>query len=90
MSFSPARVRENRAEWPRLYCIWRMDTVFDGDDNELSDIDQALSGIDEAAVDMDEIEGIEPSLIPRKPLLRRRSRLGCKKMSRRGLNPLRL
>ncbi|MFT3744216.1 MAG: chromosome segregation protein SMC [Pyrinomonadaceae bacterium] len=37
----------------------RDDTVFDGDDNELADIDQALSGIDEAAVDMDEIEGIE-------------------------------
>lgn len=40
----------------------RDDTVFDGDDHELSDIDQALSGIDEAAVDMDEIEGIEPEL----------------------------
>src|SRR6478672_2931996 len=38
----------------------RDDTVFDIDENELEDIDEALSGIDEAAVDMDEIEGIDP------------------------------
>ncbi len=37
----------------------RDDTVFDIDDNELVDIDQALSGIDESAVDMDEIEGVD-------------------------------
>ena len=40
----------------------RDETVFDGDDHELSDIDQALSGIDEAAVDMDAIEGVDPEL----------------------------
>lgn len=38
----------------------RDDSVFDSDDHELSDIDEALSGIDEGAVDMEEIEGIEP------------------------------
>lgn len=38
----------------------RDDTVFDIDENELEDIDEALSGIDEAAVDMDEIEGVDP------------------------------
>lgn len=37
----------------------RDDSVFDIDENELEDIDEALSGIDEAAVDMDEIEGLE-------------------------------
>ena len=37
----------------------RDDSVFDIDDNELGDIDEALTGIDEAAVDMAEIEGIE-------------------------------
>ncbi|MEO7658791.1 MAG: AAA family ATPase, partial [Pyrinomonadaceae bacterium] len=37
----------------------RDDTVFDIDDNELVDIDEALSGIDESAVDMDEIEGLD-------------------------------
>lgn len=34
----------------------RDETVFDIDENELEDIDEALSGIDENAVDMDEIE----------------------------------
>ncbi|CAN5370729.1 chromosome segregation protein SMC [soil metagenome] len=34
------------------------DTVFDTDDHELGDIDEALSGIDDSAVDMDEIEGL--------------------------------
>ncbi len=34
----------------------RDDTVFDIDQNELGDIDEALTGIDENAVDMDEIE----------------------------------
>ncbi len=38
----------------------RDDSIFDGDEHELSDIDEALSGIDEAAVDMDAIEGIDP------------------------------
>ena len=37
----------------------RDDTVFDIDENELEDIDEALTGIDENAVDMDEIEGVE-------------------------------
>ncbi|MGE3465994.1 MAG: chromosome segregation protein SMC [Pyrinomonadaceae bacterium] len=37
----------------------RDDSVFDIDEAELEDIDEALSGIDEAAVDMDEIEGID-------------------------------
>jgi len=41
----------------------RDDTFFDIDENELEDIDEALSGIDEAAVDMAEIEGIEPEEI---------------------------
>ncbi|MGB2912161.1 MAG: AAA family ATPase, partial [Pyrinomonadaceae bacterium] len=41
----------------------RDDTFFDSDENELEDIDEALSGIDEAAVDMAEIEGIEPEEI---------------------------
>src|SRR5215203_4592094 len=38
----------------------RDDSAFEGDENELSDIDEALSGIDEAAVDMDAIEGVGP------------------------------
>ncbi len=38
----------------------RDDTFFDTEENELEDIDEALSGIDESAVDMDEIEGLEP------------------------------
>ena len=33
--------------------------VFDIEESELEDIDEALSGIDEAAVDMDAIEGID-------------------------------
>jgi len=37
----------------------RDDTVFDIDENELEDIDEALSGIDEAAVDMDAIESLD-------------------------------
>lgn len=37
----------------------RDETVFDIDEDELDDIDEALSGIDEAAVDMNEIEGID-------------------------------
>src|SRR5436190_4079798 len=40
----------------------RDDSLFDVDENELEDIDEALTGIDDAAVDMDEIEGIEPEL----------------------------
>ena len=36
----------------------RDETLFDSDDNELGDIDEALSGIDENFVDMDEIEGV--------------------------------
>ncbi len=38
----------------------RDDSFFDTEETELDDIDETLSGIDEAAVDMDEIEGIEP------------------------------
>src|SRR5689334_8702136 len=38
----------------------RDETVFDIDENELEDIDEALSTIDEAAVDMADIEGVEP------------------------------
>jgi len=38
----------------------RDDTLFDIDENELEDIDEALTGIDDAAVDMAEIEGLEP------------------------------
>ena len=41
----------------------RDDSVFDVDERELEDIDEALSGIDEASVDMDEIEGVEPEPI---------------------------
>ena len=37
----------------------RDDTVFDIDESELEDIDEALTGIDESAVDMDEIEAVE-------------------------------
>ena len=37
----------------------RDDTVFDIEESELEDIDEALSGIDEAAVDMDAIEGVD-------------------------------
>ncbi|MBX7054919.1 MAG: chromosome segregation protein SMC [Pyrinomonadaceae bacterium] len=37
----------------------RDDTVFDIEESELEDIDEALSGIDELAVDMDAIEGID-------------------------------
>ena len=37
----------------------RDNTVFDIEESELEDIDEALSGIDEAAVDMDAIEGID-------------------------------
>jgi chromosome segregation protein len=37
----------------------RDDTVFDIEESELEDIDEALSGIDEAAVDMDAIEGLD-------------------------------
>jgi chromosome segregation protein len=37
----------------------RDDSVFDVDENELEDIDEALSEIDEASVDMAEIEGVE-------------------------------
>src|SRR5207248_603261 len=40
----------------------RDDSLFDVDENELEDIDEALTGIDDAAVDMDEIEGVEPEL----------------------------
>src|SRR5436190_259926 len=38
----------------------RDDSLFDIDENELEDIDEALTGIDDAAVDMAEIEGLEP------------------------------
>jgi chromosome segregation protein len=38
----------------------RDDEVFDIDEQELEDIDEALSSFDENAVDIDEIEGIEP------------------------------
>jgi chromosome segregation protein len=38
----------------------RDDSTLDIDQDELGDIDEALTGIDDAAVDMDEIEGIEP------------------------------
>lgn len=37
----------------------RDETVFDIDENELEDIDEALTGIDENFVDMDEIEAVE-------------------------------
>jgi len=37
----------------------RDDTVFDIDETELEDIDEALSGIDENFVDLDEIEAVE-------------------------------
>lgn len=37
----------------------RDDTVFDIDETELEDIDEALSGIDESAIDIDEIEAVE-------------------------------
>ncbi len=40
----------------------RDDSVDLGDENELDDIDEALGGIDEMAVDMDEIEGVDPDL----------------------------
>ena len=40
----------------------RDDSVFDIDENELEDIDEALTGIDDAAVDMDEIEGVDLEL----------------------------
>ncbi len=39
----------------------RDDSTFDIDQNELEDIDEALTGIDDSAVDMAEIEGIEPT-----------------------------
>ncbi len=42
----------------------RDDSVDFADENELEDIDEALSGIDEMAVDMDEIEGVEPEFEP--------------------------
>lgn len=38
----------------------RDDTVFDIDENELEDIDEALTDIDENFVDLDEVEAIEP------------------------------
>src|SRR4029434_22785 len=38
----------------------RDDSAFDIDENELEDIDETLTGIDDAAVDMAEIEGLEP------------------------------
>src|SRR5947208_5775413 len=38
----------------------RDDAVFDIDENELEDIDEALTGLDDAAVDMAEIEGLDP------------------------------
>ena len=38
----------------------RDESLFDIDENELEDIDEALTGIDDAAVDMAEIEGLEP------------------------------
>lgn len=38
----------------------RDDNAFDIDENELEDIDETLSSIDDSAVDMDEIEGVEP------------------------------
>ncbi len=41
----------------------RDDSVFDIDENELEDIDASLTDIDESAVDMAEIEGIEPEAI---------------------------
>ncbi|MBK6750781.1 MAG: AAA family ATPase [Acidobacteria bacterium] len=40
----------------------RDDSVDLGDENELEGIDEALGGIDEMAVDMDEIEGVDPDL----------------------------
>ena len=43
----------------------RDDTVFDIDENELEDIDEALSGIDENAVDMDEIEAVDAEPLKR-------------------------
>src|SRR5262245_24704986 len=41
----------------------RDDSVFDIEENELEDIDETLSEIDDAAVDMAEIEGIEPEVL---------------------------
>lgn len=41
----------------------RDDSVFDIDENELEDIDETLSEIDDSAVDLDEIEGVEPEAI---------------------------
>src|SRR5437762_466876 len=38
----------------------RDESFFDIDENELEDIDEALTGIDDAAVDMSEIEGLDP------------------------------
>src|SRR5438552_5941511 len=35
-------------------------SVFDIEENELEEIDEALTGIDDAAVDMAELEGLEP------------------------------
>ena len=61
--FAGTRTRKPGGMAEVVLHLVRDETVFDGDDNELSDIDQALSGIDEAAVDMDEIEGIEEEVV---------------------------
>lgn len=39
--------------------LQRDNTLFDIDENELGDIDEALSGIDDSAIDVDEIEAVE-------------------------------
>ena len=57
--FAGTRTRKPGGMAEVVLHLVRDDSVFDGDENELSDIDAALSGIDEAAVDMDEIEGVD-------------------------------
>lgn len=57
--FAGTRTRKPGGMAEVVLHLVRDDSVFDADDHELSDIDQALSGIDEAAVDMDEIEGVD-------------------------------
>ena len=45
----------------------RDDSVFDIDENELEDIDEALTGIDENFVDIDELEAVETAAVGSAP-----------------------
>ncbi len=57
--FAGTRTRKPGGMAEVVLHLVRDEAAFEADEEELSDIDQALSGIDDAAVDMDLIEGID-------------------------------